>query len=83
MGIHNEPGCYVLDSRPSLDELLGSMLDLLLRTDDADRSFVDFNGAESPVLLVNNLGGTSQLELSAILTHTVAKLGQFLFCVIP
>lgn len=77
MGIHNEPGCYVLDPRPSLDELLNSMLDLLLRTDDADRSFVDFKDAEAPVLLVNNLGGTSQLELSAILLHTVKKLGNY------
>lgn len=75
MGIHNEPGCLVLDPRPSLDELLDRILDLLVRVDDADRSYVDFSGAESPVLLVNNLGATSQLELSAILLHTVQKLG--------
>ncbi|EEY21666.1 dihydroxyacetone kinase [Verticillium alfalfae VaMs.102] len=74
MGIHNEPGCQVLDSKPSLDSLLNSMLDLLLKTDDTDRAFVNFDDAKSSVLLVNNLGGTSQLELSAITRHTVQKL---------
>ncbi|RXG41322.1 hypothetical protein VDGE_09648 [Verticillium dahliae] len=74
MGIHNEPGCQVLDSKPSLDSLLNSMLDLLLKADDPDRAFVNFDDAKSSVLLVNNLGGTSQLELSAITRHTVQRL---------
>lgn len=73
MGIHNEPGCQVLDPRPALDTLLDQMLDQLLNVKDADRGYVDFNGVQ-PVLLVNNLGGTSQLELGAILHETVKKL---------
>ncbi|KAF4459486.1 dihydroxyacetone kinase [Fusarium albosuccineum] len=75
MGIHNEPGCYVLDPRPTLDTLIDRMLDMLLRTDDEDRGFVNFEG-ENPVLLLNNLGATSQLEMSAILHHVVKKLGE-------
>lgn len=78
MGIHNEPGCQVLDPRPSLDGLLDRVLDMLVRTDDADRSYVDFSDAENPVLLVNNLGATSQLEMSAIVLHTVQKLGDYI-----
>lgn len=74
MGIHNEPGCYVLDPRPSLDELIDKMLDMLLNADDTDRAYVNFEG-QNPVLLVNNLGGVSQLEHSALVQHTVAKLG--------
>lgn len=75
MGIHNEPGLYVLDPRPTLDTLLDRMLDLLTRTDDSDRGFVNFEG-EKPVLLLNNLGGISQLEMSAILHHLVERLGE-------
>ncbi|KAI5456694.1 dihydroxyacetone kinase [Mariannaea sp. PMI_226] len=75
MGIHNEPGCYVLDPRPTLDVLLDRMLDLLTRTDDNDRAFVSFEGG-NPVLLLNNLGGTSQLEISAILHHLLDRLGK-------
>jgi triose/dihydroxyacetone kinase / FAD-AMP lyase (cyclizing) len=78
MGIHNEPGCYVLDPRPSLSELLGRMLDLMIRNDDPDRGYVDFERVENAVLLVNNLGGTSVLELNAIALHVAAKLGKFL-----
>ncbi|KAI6778149.1 uncharacterized protein J7T54_007195 [Emericellopsis cladophorae] len=74
MGIHNEPGCQVLDVKPSLESLLDSMLDLLLKANDADRGFVNFDDRENSVLLVNNLGGTSQLEMSAITHHTVLKL---------
>jgi triose/dihydroxyacetone kinase / FAD-AMP lyase (cyclizing) len=76
MGIHNEPGLYVLNPRPTLDGLLDRMLGLLTSTDDEDRAFVDFDGVE-PVLLLNNLGGTSQLEMSAILQHLVERMGWF------
>lgn len=81
MGIHNEPGCQVLNPRPTLDALLDRMLDMLLDTSDDDRGYVDFKGKD-PVLLVNNLGGTSQLELGAILHETVTKLSEW-FMTLP
>ncbi|KAH7155977.1 dihydroxyacetone kinase [Dactylonectria macrodidyma] len=75
MGIHNEPGLYVLDPRPTLDGLLDRMLELLTRRDDEDRAYLNFEG-ETPVLLLNNLGGTSQLEFTAILHHLLERLGK-------
>lgn len=75
MGIHNEPGLYVLNPRPTLDELIDRMLELLTGMDDRDRAYVDFGG-QTPVLLLNNLGGTSQLEMSAILHHLLESLGE-------
>lgn len=77
MGIHNEPGAQVLNPRPSLDKLLESMLNMLISDKDSDRAYVDFNGQE-PVLLLNNLGGTSQLELGALLNEILAKLSKWL-----
>lgn len=75
MGIHNEPGAQILNPRPTLDSLLESMLNMLLSEQDSDRAYVDFRGQE-PVLLVNNLGGISQLELGALLHETLAKLSK-------
>ena len=75
MGIHNEPGLHVLDPRPPFHDVLDRMIDLLVRVDDEDRSFVDLRGIR-PVLLLNNLGGLSQLDLSAILHHLLENLGK-------
>ena len=77
MGIHNEPGCVVLHDRPNIDTLLDTMLDYLEKNDDTDRSYVSFDGAESVVLLVNNLGALSVLELNAIANSCAKKLGAF------
>lgn len=76
MGIHNEPGCKILSPRPSLSELVDTMLGQLLDPKDADRAYVDFANAGYIVLLVNNLGGLSVLELSAITTSVVRRLGR-------
>ncbi|KAM6507060.1 hypothetical protein FALCPG4_018450 [Fusarium falciforme] len=73
MGIHNEPGLYVLNPRPTLDGLIDRMLELLTGMDDRDRAYVDFGG-QTLVLLLNNLDGTSQLEMSAILHHLLESL---------
>jgi triose/dihydroxyacetone kinase / FAD-AMP lyase (cyclizing) len=48
------------------------MLLYLLDPNDADRAFVKFDPSDKVVLLVNNFGGLSNLELDA-LTH-VARL---------
>jgi dihydroxyacetone kinase len=73
MGIHNEPGCHILDPRPKLDDLLAQMLEMLTSLNDADRSYVKFTDTTQLVLLVNNLGGTSVLELTAI-TKRVSQM---------
>jgi dihydroxyacetone kinase len=66
MGIHNESGYRRLSPIPPLSELMPQLLELLTSTSDHERSFVPFKGNDDIVLLVNNLGGVSSLELGAI-----------------
>lgn len=66
-GIHNEPGYQRVSPIPPLKELIPNLLDLITSTKDQERAFVPFNeSGDRVVLLVNNLGGLSQLELSGI-----------------
>ncbi|KAK7206795.1 Dak1 domain-containing protein [Myxozyma melibiosi] len=74
LGIHNEKGILRLKPIPPLPDLVGSMLEQLTSSTDADRSYVDFSDAENVVLLVNNLGGLSPLELGAITTEVIHQL---------
>ncbi|KAK4138718.1 dihydroxyacetone kinase [Trichocladium antarcticum] len=71
MGIHNEQG----SSREvvGLEELVGKMLKQMLDQEDKDRAFLKVNSNEV-VLLVNNLGGVSQLEMGGIVSEVVAQL---------
>lgn len=67
MGIHNESGVKRLSPVPSLHDLVQQLLDLLLTTTDPERSFLNVKGSnDEVVLLVNNLGGLSELELAAV-----------------
>ncbi|TVY93805.1 Dihydroxyacetone kinase [Lachnellula willkommii] len=74
MGIHNESGSRILSPQPDLHSLIDMMLDQLLSMDDPDRAFVDLQDAEEIVLLVNNLGGVSVLELGGITKNVVVAL---------
>ncbi|KAF9269147.1 dihydroxyacetone kinase [Marasmius fiardii PR-910] len=76
MGIHNESGNKRVSPVPPLSELIPQLLDLLTSTEDSERSFVDFKGKgrDKVVLLLNNLGGVSELELGAILSETKKQL---------
>ncbi|KYK61525.1 hypothetical protein DCS_02667 [Drechmeria coniospora] len=71
MGIHNEPG----SGRGNMDlpKLVATMLAQLLDPEDKDRAFLDVNSREV-VLLVNNLGGVSVLELGGITSEVVGQL---------
>jgi len=71
MGIHNEPGSgrAVVD----LPELVSRMLAQMLDGKDEDRAFLKVNSNEV-VLLVNNLGGVSVLELGGITAEVVGQL---------
>ncbi len=70
MGIHNEEGFGRV--RTDIHGLIGTLLQQLLDTSDKDRAFVDIRNSDPVVLMVNNLGGLSQLELGAV-TAEVAK----------
>lgn len=71
MGIHNEAGSA--REKLALPELVGRMLSQLLDQKDKDRAFLNVNSNEV-VLLINNLGGVSALELGGITTEVVAQL---------
>lgn len=68
LGIHNESGLRRVSPVPPLNELLPNLVQMITSTTDPDRSFVPFknDGTDRVVLLINNLGGISELELSAI-----------------
>ncbi|KAG9235232.1 Dak1 domain-containing protein [Amylocarpus encephaloides] len=71
MGIHNEPG----SGRATLDlpQLVETMLQQMLDSSDKDRAFLNVNSNEI-VLLINNLGGVSVLELGGITAEAVDQL---------
>jgi triose/dihydroxyacetone kinase / FAD-AMP lyase (cyclizing) len=71
MGIHNEPGSG--RAVVNLPELVQKMLKQLLDWRDEDRAFLRVNSNEV-VLLVNNLGGVSVLEMGGITTEVVTQL---------
>ncbi|OCH87380.1 dihydroxyacetone kinase [Obba rivulosa] len=66
MGIHNETGNRRLSPVPPLHQLIPQLVEDLTSTTDPERSFLPFKGNDKIVLLVNNLGGTSELELGGI-----------------
>ena len=76
LGIHNEPGSRRLNPQPATADLISDMLSALLDTTDADRSYLATSPAVDKnavvVLLINNLGGLSVLELTC-LTNIVAE----------
>lgn len=71
MGIHNEAGSgrAVVD----LPELVKRMLAQLLDEKDADRAFLRVNSNEV-ILMINNLGGVSVLEMGGITAEVVSQL---------
>lgn len=71
MGIHNEPG----SGRAAVDlpGMVKKMLEQLLDSNDKDRAFLKVNSNEV-VLMVNNLGGVSVLELGGITAEVVTQL---------
>ncbi|KAI9753639.1 MAG: hypothetical protein M4579_005048 [Chaenotheca gracillima] len=75
MGIHNEPGLQQLSPTPSIEQLMEGMLGYLLNQEDADRAYVKFAPGDDVVLLVNNFGGLSNLELNAVAQIAIRQLG--------
>lgn len=64
MGIHNEPGSH--RTKANLVETVSTMLTQLLDPNDTDRAFLKRNPDNEFVLLINNLGGVSPIELAGI-----------------
>ncbi|KAJ5177719.1 Dihydroxyacetone kinase [Penicillium coprophilum] len=72
MGIHNEPGSHRV--KFDLAELVKSMLLQLLDHNDPDRCYVTHTPEDEFVLLINNLGGVSPLELAGITDEVYRQL---------
>lgn len=72
MGIHNEAGSErrVAD----LPEIVKTTLSHCLDVADQDRSFSKITEKDEVVLLVNNLGGVSPLEMGGITNEVVEQL---------
>jgi len=81
MGIHNEPG-YKRQKITNLNQLISDLMPVLTSTTDKDRSFLPFRNQGSPnketvdqvILLINNLGSISELEMGAIVKSTATWL---------
>lgn len=75
-GIHNEPGAQRLSPFPPVEDLVGHCLKLLCDPNDPERSFVDFHTDDAVVLLINNYGGVSNLELGALTDEAMVQLSR-------
>ncbi|KAJ5636074.1 Dihydroxyacetone kinase 1 [Penicillium longicatenatum] len=74
MGIHNEPGSH--RAKNNLVELVTTMLRSLLDPNDADRAYVTYTPKDQFVLLINNLGGVSPIELAGITDEVHRQLNK-------
>ena len=76
MGIHNEAGVQRVSPVPPLNKLIQTLLDLLLSQSDPERGFLPISGSDKTnvVLLVNNLGGVSELELGGIVREATTAI---------
>lgn len=72
MGVHNEPGCE--QTKIDLPGLVKRMLSQMLDTRDADRGYLHVKQSDQTLLLINNYGGVSNLELGAIVTEVTFQL---------
>ncbi|EJT49850.1 glycerone kinase [Trichosporon asahii var. asahii CBS 2479] len=75
LGLHNETGVMNVPL-PSPESLIETMLDLILNQDDPERAFVPFAPEDVTVLMVNNQGGLSPLELGAVVDETLKQLDE-------
>lgn len=74
MGIHNEPGSE--KTTADLKGIVETMLRYMLDQEDKDRAFLNVSSQDETVLLVNNLGGVSVLEMGGITNEVVSQLSQ-------
>ncbi|RXW21663.1 hypothetical protein EST38_g4183 [Candolleomyces aberdarensis] len=76
LGIHNEQGNNRISPIPSLSGLTKQLLDYLTSQNDPERSFLQLKKGDSLVLMVNNLGSVSELELSGIVAEARKQLNE-------
>jgi dihydroxyacetone kinase len=74
MGIHNEPGTRKLETDISTAELISTLLSTLLDENNPERGFLKRDEDSETVLLINNLGGLSKLELLSLTDYVLLAL---------
>ena len=74
MGIHNEPGSQ--KTTADLPSIVKTMLKHSLDQSDKDRAFLKISSSDETVLLINNLGGVSVLEMGGIVNEVVEQLSK-------
>jgi len=72
MGIHNEPGSE--RTTAELPALVEKMLKYMLDPSDKDRAFLSVSKNDETVVLVNNLGGVSPLEMGGVANEVLEQL---------
>lgn len=73
-GIHNEPAQQMISPFPPVSDLIKRCLALLCDQNDEERAFVKFEKDDEVMLLVNNYGGLSPLELGALTDEVQQQL---------
>ncbi|RCI08200.1 hypothetical protein L249_6342 [Ophiocordyceps polyrhachis-furcata BCC 54312] len=73
-GPHNEPGFKKLSPVPEPAELVRQLLRHMLDDKDDDRAYVRFVPGDETVLVVNNFGGMSPLEMGALVDEVLQQL---------
>lgn len=71
LGIHNEPGEKI--KIPEITKLVDTLYNRILDPNDKERHYLDIGDDDDYVVLVNNIGGTSSLELYAITHYILAN----------
>lgn len=72
----SKKGAQRLSPFPAVEDLIQSCLKLLCDPNDTERCFVKFQSGDSTVLVVNNYGGLSNLELGALTDETIMQLSR-------
>lgn len=72
MGIHNEVGSERVTTE--LPGTVKTMLTYMLDKSDSDRAYLDINKGDKFILLINNLGGVSPLEMAGITAEVSSQL---------
>lgn len=74
MGVHNEPGCEKV--KTDLPGLVKIMLRQMLDQSDKDRAYVKIGKNDETLLLINNFGGVSNLELGGVTNEVCIQLNK-------
>ncbi|THZ91132.1 dihydroxyacetone kinase [Aureobasidium pullulans] len=75
MGIHNEAGSE--RTKADLSDLVEQMLAHMLDEEDKERGFLEVSSEDETVVLINNLGGVSVLEMGGIATEVLDQLKKY------